>query len=160
LWSPLKIAANLFGLTLVVGLVVVKFRVRHDPYEDNGLTKGQDFLFIDLLIAVLVTGFLTEATRYLAWGQWVLPVYVTHLAFVAALLLTAPFSRLSHVFVVPALVGVRRITEEIVKSGINPQFAAEPSPGRHHKGRRIVNDLVKQIYPGEDVPALRIRYYP
>ncbi|MGC8668182.1 MAG: 4Fe-4S dicluster domain-containing protein [Chthonomonadales bacterium] len=159
LTHPLKLLPNLAGLAVFAGIVYVRYRYARDEYIDNGLTLGRDYLFINQLALVILTGFLVETLRYSGANLWVMPLYVVHLLLVAILLVSAPFTRFQHVFVVPALVAVTRLTEAIVARGVDLQFAYEPSPGRHHKSQRIAEGVLKQIDPAF-AGKIRIRYYP
>ena len=159
LTHPLKLLPNIAGLAVLAGIVYVRYRYARDEYIDNGLTLGRDYLFLNQLTLVILTGFLVETLRYSGANLWVMPLYVVHLVLVAILLVSAPFTRFQHVFVVPALVAMTRITEAIVARGVDLQFVWEPSPGRHHKSERIAAGVLKVIDP-QFQGKMRIRYYP
>ena len=156
---PLKIAANTAGLILLLGLAYVRVRYRKDEYIDNGLTLGRDYAFVNLMTLALITGFLTELFGVLGANLWILPTYLVHLVLVAILLLSAPFTRFSHAFVVPALIAMTRLTEAVTTAGIGLGFEREPSPGRHHKSERIVAGLLREVAP-DKADNFTIRYYP
>jgi hypothetical protein len=159
LGHPLKLLANGAALAMLLGLAYVRVRYRTDGYVDNGLTLGRDYAFASLMTLTLLTGFLTEIFRKTGANLWILPIYLVHLTLVATLLLSAPFTRFAHAFVVPALVAVTRLTDAVVAAGIGLGFSREPSPGRHHKSERIVAGLLKQVAP-EHADTFTIRYYP
>lgn len=159
LTHPLKLLPNLSGLAVLLGIVYVRVRYRKDPYIDNGLTLGRDYLFLNLLALTILTGFMVEWLRYAGAIQWVLPLYALHLGIVATLFLTAPFTRFNHVFIVPVLAAITRLTEQITASGADLGFVYEPSPGRHHKSERIAANVVKNLAPEFD-DKIRLRYYP
>lgn len=156
---PLKIAANTAGAILLLGLAYVRVRYRKDAYIDNGLTLGRDFAFLNLMTLALVTGFLTETFGVIGANLWILPTYLVHLVLVAVLLLSAPYTRFAHAFVVPALIAMTRLTEAVTAAGVSLGFEREPSPGRHHKSERIVAGLLQEIAP-EKADRFTIRYYP
>lgn len=159
LTHPLKLLPNLSGLMVLAGIVYVRYRYSKDPYIDNGLTLGRDYLFLNLLTITILSGFLVETLRYSGAIEWVLPTYVLHLGVVAILLISAPFTRFSHAFVVPALVAMTRVTEAITASGVDLGFSREPSPGRHHKSERIAAGVIRTVDPDFQGP-IRLRYYP
>lgn len=159
LTHPLKLLPNLSGLAVLLGILYVRLRYCKDEYIDNGLTLGRDYLFLNLLTLTILSGFLVEWLRYAGAIQWVLPLYVLHLGVIATLLLTAPFTRFNHVFIVPVLAAITRLTEQIAASGADLGFVYEPSPGRHHKSERIAAYVVKNLAP-ELEGKIRLRYYP
>jgi hypothetical protein len=156
---PLKLLPNLSGLLVLAGIAYVRYRYSKDPYIDNGLTLGRDYLFLNLLTITILTGFLVQILRYGGAIQWVLPLYALHLSVVAVLLLSAPFTRFAHAFVVPVLVAMTRVTEAIAASGVDLGFSREPAPGRHHKSQRIAEGVIKALDP-EFEGKIRLRYYP
>ncbi|MBS1784509.1 MAG: c-type cytochrome [Acidobacteria bacterium] len=159
LTHPLKILVNLSGLMLLAGIGYVRFRYWKDEYIDNGLTLGRDFLFLNLLGLTVITGFLVQLFRYQGAILFIQPFYLLHLVLVAALFLTAPFTRFAHAFVVPTLVALTRLTEAITVSGQALGFAWEPAPGRHHKSERIAEGVLKAIDPAFE-GKIRLRYFP
>src|SRR5690606_13583981 len=98
---PIKILANLSGLAVLLGISYVRYRYAKDKYIDNGLTIGRDYLFINLLALAILTGFLVEGLGLAGQSHWVQPSYMLHLMIIAVLFVSAPFTRFSHVFVVP-----------------------------------------------------------
>jgi molybdopterin-containing oxidoreductase family iron-sulfur binding subunit len=156
---PLKLLPNLSGLAILVGIIYVRYRYSTDPYIDNGLTLGRDYLFLNLLALTILSGFLVEGLGYAGAIQWVLPTYILHLAVVATLFLSAPFTRFAHAFVVPVLVAITRLVETITASGVDLNFGYEPSPGRHHKSVRIAEGVLKVIEP-EFSGKVHLRYFP
>ena len=77
----------------------------------------------------------------------------------AALVISAPFTRFQHAWVVPCLAALTRVTEALVAQGADIGFVREPSPGRHHKTERIARDVLNQLGP-EYAGKVVIRYYP
>lgn len=156
---PIKLIANFGGLAVLLGIVYVRIRYRTDKYIDNGLTLGRDYLFLNLLALTIVSGFLVEIFGYARLVHWVMPTYMLHLVVVSALFVSAPFTRFSHVFVVPALIAMTRLVEAITEAGIDLGFSNEPSPGRHHKSLRIAESVLQAVDPGNS-RQFRLRYYP
>ncbi len=157
--NPAKFLALISGVSVFSGLCYVMNRYRNDAFIDNGLTMGRDFLFVQLLLNSIVSGFLTVGVNHLSDSGWVMPVYIYHLSAVGLLIATAPFTRFRHVWIVPALVGVTRVVEALTKAKIDPGFEREPSPGRHHKSERIAMDVLRQVDPNFDSEMV-LRYYP
>lgn len=156
---PLKMLPIASGIAVFVGVSYVMFRYRMDKYIDNGLTLGRDFLFVNLLFHAVVSGFLTVVINRTGAVQWVMPIYLYHLATIALLLATAPFTRFQHAFIVPCLVAMTRITEAIAANGADIGYRREPSPGRHHKTERIAQGVMSHLGP-EYAGKAKIRYYP
>lgn len=156
---PLKLLPNLAGLMILVGIGYVRYRYGEDPYIDNGVTLNRDYTFLTLLTWTILTGFLLEALGYAGAYVWIQPVYMLHLALVAALFLTAPFTRFQHAFVVPVLIAMTKLTSSVASSGSEMAFLREPSPGRHHKSERIAHDVLQRVAP-EMADRFRLRYYP
>ncbi|MCB8933402.1 MAG: c-type cytochrome [Chthonomonadaceae bacterium] len=159
LLDPLKILPIVSGIAVMTGVFYVMFRYRTDPYIDNGLTLGRDFLFVNLLFHTVVSGFLTVIINRSGQSGWVMPVYLYHLGSITLLIATAPFTRFAHAWVVPALVAMTRVTEAVTASGVNLGFEREPAPGRHHKSERIALGVLKAIDPDYEGPTT-LRYYP
>lgn len=159
LFDPLKLLPILSGVAALAGVFAVMVRYRTDEYIDNGVTQGRDFLFLNLLLNTLLSGFFVVVMKRTGLTGWVQPIYLWHLASVLLLLATAPFTRFMHVWIVPTMVALTRLCEEIVKSGVELGFSREPSPGRHHKSQRIAEDLMKTLDPNFDGPV-NLRYYP
>ncbi|MBS1705145.1 MAG: c-type cytochrome [Armatimonadetes bacterium] len=155
--NPLKLLPVLSGLAIALGVVYVMYRYKKDDYIDNGVTLGKDFLFLNLLVHVVVSGFLVVTLKRFGVNDWVMTIYMYHLAAVFFLIVTGPFTRFQHMYVVPALAAVTRLTEAVVASGVDLGFEREPSPGRHHKSTKIAADVLKHL--GEEGPIV-MRYYP
>lgn len=159
LLSPLKLLPILSGVSVLSGVMFVMHRYRTDPYIDNGLTLGRDFLFVNLLFHTVLSGFLTVWINHTSAMGWVMPLYLYHLAAISLLIATAPFTRFAHAWVVPALVAMTRVTEAVTTSGVDLGFEREPCPGRHHKSERIAHDVLSQVDPAY-TGDLKMRYYP
>ena len=150
--SPLKIFVNSSGLALLTGLAIVVYRLFTDPYENNGATFLGDILFVIFLIVVTLSGFVTEATRYLNLSAYTQYVYFVHIVFMAILLVTAPFTRFVHILSTFFFVLNTRLAEELVRSDLSLNFKEEPAPGRHFKSEYIAKDLFGN--------QTNIRYFP
>jgi len=157
--DPLKLLPLLSGLAVLIGVSFVMVRYRKDNYIDNGLTLGRDFLFVNLLFHTIVSGFLTILLKRLGIHDWVMTVYLYHLASITLLIATSPFTRFQHMWVVPIMAAMTRLTEAVTVSGIDIGFQREPSPGRHHKSERIAKNVMEQLGSEYDGPVC-LRYYP
>jgi len=159
LTNPLKVLPIVSGLLVLVGTLYVMRRYRTDPFIDNGLTLGRDYLFVTLLFHTAFSGILTLIiNRTTAYG-WVMPIYIYHLTSVAALMIAAPFTRFQHAWVAPTMIALTRVTEAITAAGLDLAYLREPSPGRHHKSQRIAEDVIKRVSP-ELQGDVTLRYYP
>lgn len=154
-----KMLATLSGAAVLIGVCYVFWRYKTDKYIDNGVTLGRDFLFVNLLFHTVFSGFLTVAINHAGAADWLMTVYIYHLACITLLILTAPFTRFMHVWVAPSMIAMTRLTEAITKSGVEIGFEREPSPGRHHKTQRIAEQVVT-MFDSESSQDVRIRYYP
>lgn len=158
-FSPLKLLPVLSGAAALTGALFVMHRYRRDPYIDNGLTQGRDFLFLNLFFHTLLSGFLTVVLKRAGVNDWVMPIYLYHLSAVLLLLATAPFTRFAHVWLVPTMVAITKLTESIVADGKSLGHQREPAPGRHHKSERIATSLMKDL-DIEAMGSVVLRYYP
>lgn len=156
---PLRLLANLGGVAVLAGVIYVRYRYSKDEYIDNGLTLGQDYLFLNLLTITILTGFLTQVLKGAGAIQWVMPVYMLHLGVVATMLVSAPYTRFAHAFLVPVLVAMTQVADAVAASGVDLGFSYEPSPGRHHKSERIARGVIAQVAPGAE-GQVKLRYYP
>lgn len=155
----LELLPFISGLLVLSGVCYVMYRYKVDKYIDNGLTLGRDFLFVNLLFHTMFSGFFVWALNRSDAATWVQPIYIYHLFAVALLMVTAPFTRFQHAFVVPVMVALTRLTEAVTEAQSDVGFAREPSPGRHHKTQRIAEGVVKTLDP-KFKDKVTIRYYP
>ena len=108
LLHPMKILANVGCLALIYGCVRAILD-RLNNAEESGKSTAFDWIFVGLLLAVAVTGLLTEVSRFVAepdnaeeLGQTFLQnaafgIYFIHLVLVFDLLICLPFSKFAHV---------------------------------------------------------------
>jgi len=96
-WSPWKILANVGGVALVGGcLLMIQDRLKDG--EDGGHSTFFDWTFIGTLLAVTVTGLATEMLHYARVEPLRYIVYYVHLVFVFMLLIYLPYSKFAHMF--------------------------------------------------------------
>jgi len=129
-WHPVKLAANIGGIMLIVGVFMIK-GVR-DRLTEKGTLKSsdQDWILIWLIFAVGATGMCSEIFRLTQIKQLAYPVYILHLACVWVLFLSLPFSKFGHlVYRSTAYVFERWAAD--VKSG-KAGFGMEKSVGSEH----------------------------
>ncbi|NQT37506.1 MAG: quinone-interacting membrane-bound oxidoreductase complex subunit QmoC [Planctomycetes bacterium] len=104
---PMKILANLGTIALIAGCVMV-IRDRLKNEEEYGGSTLFDWTFVGLLLAVAVTGFLTQIFRFAAdpherlaemtaLGNVAFTVYFVHLVLVFDLLVYLPYSKFAHI---------------------------------------------------------------
>ncbi|MFN8140402.1 MAG: 4Fe-4S dicluster domain-containing protein [Fimbriimonadales bacterium] len=156
---PLKMFIVFCGVCVLSGVLYVMTRYKTDKYIDNGLTLGRDFLFLNLLFHTIISGFFVWIIGKSSATTWVQPIYIYHLCSIGLLILSAPFTRFQHAFVVPVMVALTRLTEAATEAGADIGFQREPSPGRHHKSQRIAEGLMKTLEPNAD-EKVNLRYYP
>lgn len=157
--NPLKVLPITSGVMVLLGVLYVMRRYKKDEYIDNGLTLGRDYLFVTLLFHTVLSGIFTLMINRTTSFGWVMPIYIYHLGSISALIISAPFTRFQHAWIVPTMVALTRVTEAVVAAGGDLALSREPSPGRHHKSVRIAEDVLSQIDGATD-PDIRLRYYP
>lgn len=95
-WSPLKLLANAGGIALIAGCVLmIKDRMKNS--EQTGVNNYSDWNLIGLLLAVVLTGFITEGLHFVRLEPHRHLAYFVHLVFAGALLLYMPFSKFAHI---------------------------------------------------------------
>ncbi|HUX47400.1 MAG TPA: hypothetical protein VMV58_05245 [Desulfosporosinus sp.] len=159
-WWPPRIIGNLGGLSSLIGLSIMGWRLVRDPYEDNGKTYVADIAFVFLLFLTILTGFATEFIMYglnatLAYGSFLL-----HMLLVSGLFLALPYTRFNHVLLTPFLLILTRLNQTLVEENNVPGILDEPAPGRHYKTERLAVDCQKQIFPKNEESTVTLRYYP
>ena len=95
-WHPVKILGNLSGIGLIVGCAVFTYRRISDKLQ-AGQEYLSDVLFLTVLIATAITGYLCEILRMAALPGIAYPMYYVHLVVVFFLLVYFPYSKLSHI---------------------------------------------------------------
>jgi quinone-modifying oxidoreductase subunit QmoC len=103
-WNPWKILANVGAVVLIAGCVKA-IMDRKARQEETGASSTFDWIFVYLLLAVGVSGLLTEILRwavspmedatslhYVAYA-----IYFVHLVVVFGLLVYLPYSKFAHV---------------------------------------------------------------
>lgn len=159
-WWPPRIIGNLGGLSSLIGLSIMGWRLVRDPYEDNGKTYFADIAFVFLLFLTIFTGFATEFIMYglnapLAYGSFLL-----HMLLVSGLFLAMPYTRFNHVILTPFLLILTRLNQTLIEQYSVPGNLDEPAPGRHHKTERLAVDYQKHIFPQDGESPVTLRYYP
>jgi quinone-modifying oxidoreductase, subunit QmoC len=94
--SILKISANVGGLVLLAGLVILLVNRFRDP-EKRANSSYFDWLLPWLLVAIVLTGFLSQGTRLAGLGHIMFGVYFVHLTLIFMLFAYMPFSKFAHV---------------------------------------------------------------
>ena len=95
-FSPWKMLANLGGLALVTGAVLM-IRDRMREGQPGGGTSYPDGMLLATLLVVTLTGFATEFLHYIRLEPHRHVAYFVHLLFVFALLAYLPYSKFAHV---------------------------------------------------------------
>jgi len=123
-WSPWKLLANVAGLAIITGCLVMC----HDRLKQTRevvFSTYFDWSLILLVLFVVLTGFGSEITHFARMEPHRHIVYFLHLVFAFALLMYLPYSKLAHVaYRVAALV----LTEHIGRR-IPPPGGAPPEKG-------------------------------
>jgi quinone-modifying oxidoreductase subunit QmoC len=95
-WNPWKLLANIGGAALVGGcFLMIRDRLRNG--EQIGSGTYFDWAFIVTLLAVVLTGFITEVLHYVRLEPHRHIAYFVHLVFAFALLMYLPYSKFAHV---------------------------------------------------------------
>ncbi|MBE9550501.1 MAG: heterodisulfide reductase, partial [Proteobacteria bacterium] len=94
--SPPKFIGNLSALALGIGMLLVIFKRKKDEAEGTQVGSYADWSLIWMIVAVTVTGIVSEVTRLIGIGFVAYPVYFAHLVFVFCLFLYLPYSKLAH----------------------------------------------------------------
>lgn len=94
--NPVKILANISGIALFVGAILMISNRLKDT--DANVSKGSyfDWSLIILVLALAVTGGLSQLTRLAHLRFVAYPMYFAHLVFVFCLFTYLPFSKLAH----------------------------------------------------------------
>ncbi len=92
-WHPVKILANICGLSLVVGGALL-LKNRMDKKDEVSTYK--DWYLLALVLGLGVTGMLTELTRLAGAAGLTYFLYFIHLMFVFHLIAFLPYSKLAH----------------------------------------------------------------
>ena len=94
-WSPWKVLANLGGVAVVAGvLLMMRDRLRNDARF--GLGSYFDWALLFALLLVALSGFITEVLHYQRLDPHRHIAYFIHLVFVFAVLIYLPYSKLAH----------------------------------------------------------------
>ncbi len=95
LFHPIKILGNLSTIVMLTGLtLMIRDRVGKTPRVEK--TSANDWTFLILLVALVVTGALTEFLRFANAPGIAYPTYFVHLMLVFATLVYLPYSRFAH----------------------------------------------------------------
>ena len=101
LLDPWKLLANLAGLVLIVGcLLMSSDRIkRRNPAAARSRPSGtySDWLLLMLLVSAALTGFVTEALHFARFDTGRIWAYALHLVTVLVFFVLLPYSKLTHV---------------------------------------------------------------
>jgi len=100
--DPWKLLANLAGVALIVGCILMtreRMRRRLATAEAGARPTGtySDWLLLGLLLAVALTGFVTEALHFMRVDELRVWAYLVHLVTVLTFFVLLPYSKLAHV---------------------------------------------------------------
>ena len=96
LFNVVKLAGNLGGVILLVGLVAMVYtRFLHGVGQ--AVSVYFDWFFVTVLGFTALTGFLTEFSRLGSLGADSYLIYLSHLFFIFLLLVYLPFSKFGHI---------------------------------------------------------------
>ncbi|MBX6423732.1 quinone-interacting membrane-bound oxidoreductase complex subunit QmoC [Thermosulfurimonas sp. F29] len=95
LYNPVKILANIGAVLLVYGVIAIIVNRNRAAGEGKLSSSYQDWFLIYLILAVGLTGILTEVFRIA--GNVLYPAfYISHLSAVFLLFLSVPYSKFAH----------------------------------------------------------------
>ncbi|MDG6908296.1 MAG: hypothetical protein JRN20_21205, partial [Nitrososphaerota archaeon] len=113
--NPGNIVGNIGGVLLLCGMTIMI--VRYAIAQKFKKSAKGDLTFLFLLYFATISGFASELARYLP--SWIAdPNFVIHLAFVSALLITAPFTHFFHSLLTPVLRYFGRVQQTLAEKGI------------------------------------------
>ena len=117
--SPWKILANVSGLALAVGCILMILD-RLEEHKPTGGSTYFDWSFVLTLLLVVGSGFATELLHYLRLEPHRHIVYFIHLVLIFVLVMNLPFSKFAHVvYRTTALVFAERTGRRNRPSGNN-----------------------------------------
>jgi len=91
--NPVKWLANISGVALIVGSLLL---IKQRRAKADQVSTYRDWYLLGLVLALGVTGLLTEITRLANWAGISYGIYFIHLVFVFSLFAFLPFSKLAH----------------------------------------------------------------
>lgn len=113
--DPLKWLGNASALALLIGITLV-VRNRFKNKEKAGSGGYYDWLFINIVYIIAVTGILAETTRLADIAILAYPIYFIHLVVVFFLFAYAPFSKMAHMVYRATAMVFAKATERDVQS--------------------------------------------
>ncbi|MBN1841577.1 MAG: quinone-interacting membrane-bound oxidoreductase complex subunit QmoC [Deltaproteobacteria bacterium] len=94
--NPVKILANVSGIALIVGAILMMANRAKDRGTNVGKGSYFDWSLLILVLGLGVTGELSQLTRLAHMPVVAYPMYFAHLVFVFCLFTYLPFSKLAH----------------------------------------------------------------
>ena len=95
-WDPWKILANLGGIAVLGGGLLMSFERLRDG-ERLSMATFSTWALLGTLLIVVLTGFVSEALHYLHLEPHRHIAYFVHLVFVFTLLIYLPYSKFAHI---------------------------------------------------------------
>jgi quinone-modifying oxidoreductase subunit QmoC len=92
--NPVKWIANVSGLALVIGAVLL---LKNRLSKTDSINSYWDWSLVGLVLALGLTGLLTEMARLAGFHNTSAVIYFLHLIFVWSLFAYTPFSKLAHI---------------------------------------------------------------
>jgi len=92
-WNPVKMLANIAGVSLVVGSILM---IKNRLAKKDEASSFKDWALIILALSLGVTGLLTEIARLFGFAYTSYWIYFIHLVCVFYLVAYLPFSKLAH----------------------------------------------------------------
>lgn len=95
-FHPVKIAGNLAGLSLAIGIIFLAINRFKNP---SGSKAGQytDWFFLINLFLLAISGGIVELARFMDWVPWAYYLYFVHLVLVWLVVLYLPYTKFAHV---------------------------------------------------------------
>ena len=94
-WHPVKILGDVSGAAVIAAASVFLWRRIVDG-QKAGKSTYADWLFLVILLATTLTGFLCQALRLANLGTLAYPTYFVHLLLIFFLLVYIPYSKFAH----------------------------------------------------------------
>ncbi len=96
LWHPVKILGNVGAIAFLAGVLLMSYQRLTTSEDDPGRSNYSDWFFLGLMLALAVTGILSQVFRLAGWGPLAYSTYFVHLVAVLMLFLYFPYSKFAH----------------------------------------------------------------
>lgn len=96
LWHPVKILGNLGAIAFMAGCVLMAYQRLSTPEDQPGTSTYSDWFFLGLMLALGITGILSQIFRLADMATFAYVTYFVHLVAVLMLFMYFPYSKFAH----------------------------------------------------------------